>query len=111
MKQVTSKELCKNKIGTGATEIFAVGASSGLSIQLTGVATTFKVNFEGSLDGVNWSPIEGNLMSSQSTFVTSLNRTVEVVSFYVDTVGCFRCDIIENNSVGGISILGVSFID
>lgn len=111
MKQVTSKSLCINKTDTGATEIFAVGTCSGLSIQIVGTATTFKVNFEGSLDGVNWSPIEGNLMSSQSTFTTSLAKTTEVVSFYVDTVGCFRCNIIENDSVLGISILGVSFID
>ena len=111
MKQITSKILCNNFKGTGTSDTFAVGTSDGLSIQITGTATTFTADFEASLDGILWCPIEGCKASNMAIFGTSINKSNEIVAFDVNTVGHFRCNILTNNSADGITILAVNFIN
>jgi hypothetical protein len=111
MKQVTSKDLCIKKKGTGITETFAVGTCDGISLEITGEATNFNIEFECSLSGKKWVPIEGCYMSNQSDFSTSTTKLNEIISFDVGMVSLFRVNIIENNSVDGIDIIAITFID
>ena len=97
--------------GIGATDTFAVGTCDGLSIQITGEATTFNMKFECSLDNINWLPLEGCLASDMSNFSTLIAKSNEVVSFDVGAISHFRATILENNSTNGINILAVNFID